>query len=255
MNIKITLSLLLGILSFGLQAQKKSELIAKVSELESTIRTLNDSVSVAQRQIKSANVKAELFQKENTDLRAANNTLLSNLTNFSKISKQNTESVNAALTSLKKKEEQLRVITDTFSENDSVAIAIFTQIKQTMGPEAKAGVSNGSVIISGSFDQLFGSDTAFKLTETGTDWTTKIAEIIKANPDRAVVVEGLNITGEFEVTYAQAAAVANGLSRVDGVNTARIQVVVKDGNFKEGINVKLAPDHTAFYTMVKKEFQ
>ncbi|WP_054557721.1 hypothetical protein [Croceitalea dokdonensis] len=255
MKTRTVLVLLTGICCFTLQAQKKSELIAKVGELENTVRLLNDSISIAQRQIKSANAKAELFEKENTDLRAANNTLLSNLTNFSKISKQNTESVNSALTSLKKKEEQLRVITDTFSKNDSIAIAIFTQIKQTMGPEVKAGVSNGSVIVSGSFDQLFGGDSAAKLTEDGTNWTTKIGEIIKANPDRAVVVEGLNITGELDITYAQAAAVANGLSKTDGVDAGRIQLVVKDGNFKEGINVKLAPDHQAFYSMVKKEFQ
>ena len=236
-------------------AQKKSELIAKVSELESTIMSLNDSVSLAQRQINSSNSKAELFEKENEDLRAANATLLQNLTNFSKISKQNTESVGNALSSLKKKEEQLSVITDTFSKNDSIAIVIFTQVKQTMGPDAKAGVSNGSVLISNSLDGLFGSDSASKLTESGLDWVTKIGAIVTANLNRTIIVEGLNITGEFAVTYAQATAVANGLAQTEGVGPEKIQIIVKDGNFKEGISVRIAPDDSAFYEMVKKEFQ
>ncbi|MFK7814039.1 MAG: hypothetical protein AB8B59_16195, partial [Maribacter sp.] len=157
--------------------------------------------------------------------------------------------------SLKKKEEQLRVITDTFSKNDSIAIAIFTQVKQTMGPDAKAGVSNGSVLISNSLDGLFGSDSSSKLTELGSDWTAKAGEIIKANPDRSIIVEGLNITGEFAVTYGQATAVANELTKTEGLGSERIQVVVKDGNFKEGISIRIAPNHTAFYEMVKKEFQ
>ncbi|MDT0607706.1 hypothetical protein [Croceitalea rosinachiae] len=236
-------------------AQKKSELIAKVSELEKTIMSLNDSVSQAQREINASNSKAELFEKENEDLRAANATLLQNLTNFSKISKQNTESVGNALNSLKKKEEQLRIITDNFSRNDSIAIAIFTQIKQTMGPEVKAGVSNGIVSISNSLDGLFGSDSASTLTESGADWTTKVGAIVKANPDRSIIVEGLNITGEFAVTYAQASTIANRLAKTEGVGSEKIQIVVKDGNFKEGISVRIAPNDTAFYQMVKKEFQ
>ena len=246
----LTFSLVLTTVS----AQKKSELISKIGTLENTIASLNDSISKAQRQVNASNSKAELLEKENTDLRAANATLLQNLTNFSKISKQNNESVSSALSSLKKKEDQLRIITDTFSKNDSVAIAIFTQVKQTMGPEVKAGVSNGSVILSNSLDGLFGSDTGTVLSEPGTEWTVKIAEIIKINPGRAIIIEGLNITGEFANTYVQTAAVANGLIQ-NGVAPEKIDVVVKDGNFKEGINIKLAPSHADFYSMVKKEFQ
>lgn len=252
---KKILLLVISLVAITVQAQKKSELIAKVAELEKSISSLNDSVSKAQRQINASDSKAGLLEKENEDLRAANATLLQNLTSFSKISKQNTQSVNSALTTLKKKEDQLRTITDTFSKNDSLAIAIFTQVKQTMGPEAKAGVSNGSVILSNSFDTLFGSDSGAELTEAGTAWTAKIGELIKSNPNRSIIIEGLNITGEFDVTYAQAAAVASGLTKIEGVGPERIQLVVKDGNFKEGINIKIAPDDGAFYDMVKKEFQ
>ncbi|GMN08990.1 hypothetical protein MTsPCn9_05540 [Croceitalea sp. MTPC9] len=243
------------ITSVVIQAQKKSELITKVAELEKTILALNDSVSVAKRQINASDSKAELFEKENTELRNANATLLQNLTSFSKISKQNTETVNNALTSLNQKEQELNLIRDTFLKNDSITIQLLTQTKQTMGAGAKVGITDGELLISNSLDSLFGSDTAIKLTEGGLAWAKKVGELIKANPDRSVIVEGLNITGEFEQSYNQATAVANGILKTEGIEPNKIKVLVKDGNFKEGVSVRIGPNHKAFYTMLKTEFK
>ena len=106
---------LFSIACLGMQAQKKKDLIAKITQLEQTILELNDSVSVAKRQINVSNSKAELANQEAEELRNANATLLENLTNFSKISKQNTETVNSALSSLNEKEQQLRLISDTYA--------------------------------------------------------------------------------------------------------------------------------------------
>ncbi len=250
-----TFLIVLVFMAFSLHAQKKSELIAKISELETTISELNDSVSVANRQINASNTRAEVLTKENLDLKDANATLLQNLTSFSKISKQNTASVNSALTSLKKKEDQLKVITDTFSKNDSLAIVTFTQIRQSLGAEAKMGVSNGVVVISNSLAELFGSDSESELSEAGIAWVAKIAEVIKTYSNRAITVEGLNITGEFEITLNQTSAIVNELIKTDGLQPEKINMVVKDGNFKEGINIKIGPDHGEFYEMVKKEFK
>ena len=59
-----------------LQAQKKKDLIAEVAQLKDSISGLNDSISKANRQINSSNANAALFEKENTELRDANATLL-----------------------------------------------------------------------------------------------------------------------------------------------------------------------------------
>ncbi|TKD65954.1 hypothetical protein [Flavobacterium sp. ASW18X] len=250
-----TLATALLLIGTAVHAQKKSELITKVSELEKEIVSLNDSLSRVNRTMNTAISKSELLEKENTELKDANTTLLGNLTNFSKISKKNTETVNNALATLSAKEKQMRIITDTFSSNDSTAIAILTQAKQTLGPEATVGIAGGDIVISNSLPTLFGSDSGSALTATGKDWVTRIAEIIKKNPSRTVAIEGLNITGEFDLTYKQVQAVANGLIAIDGIGAEKLQLLAKDGNFSEGVQIRLAPDYKGFYTTMKSEFK
>ena len=144
---------------------------------------------------------------------------------------------------------------DQTRKNDSIAIVILTQAKQTLGPDAKIGVSNGSVLISNSLDFLFGGDTTAVLSEGATEFLDKVGQLIVAHPERAISIEGLNITGEFDLTYTQMLAVANHLLTVEGVTPERLQLLAKDGNFKEGILIRLAPDSTNFYEMVKGEFK
>lgn len=238
-----------------LQAQKKKDLIAEVAQLKDSISGLNDSISKANRQINSSNANAALFEKENTELRDANATLLKNLSSFSQISKQNTETVNKALETLKQKEQQLKFITDDFSRNDSIAIVILTQAKETLGPEAQVGISDGNVLFSNKLDFLFGSDSGTQLTETAATFIDNIAQIIQLHPDRLVSVEGLNITGEFGVTFAQATAVANQLIGTKQLAPERVSVKVRDGNFKEGVLIRLTGDSKAFYKQLKDAFK
>ncbi len=233
-------------------AQKKKDLIAKISELENQISALNDSVSVAKRAINTSNSKAELAEKENGELREANATLLQNLTNFSKISKKNTETVNSALTTLNLKEQQLRNITDTFSKNDSTSIVILTKGKQVLGPDVNIGVSNGDILITNSLTSLFESDQSDILSEIGKMALEKIAQLIAQNPDRQLSIEALNITGDFDVSYLQAVAVANELWKTHQIPAERLRLITRDGNFKEGILIRLSPDYKKFYAMAKE---
>ena len=232
-------------------AQKKKDLIAKITQLEQTILELNDSVSVAKRQINVSNSKAELANKEAEELRNANATLLQNLTNFSKISKQNTETVNSALSSLNEKEQQLRLISDSYAKNDSTAIAILSQSKQILGPNAKVGAANGSILVSNSLTSLFENDLSVVLSEEGKASITKIATLITKNPARQITIEAMNITGDFDVSYNQAVAVANELWKNNNIPAERLQIVTKDGNFKEGITVRFSPNLNAFYNLAK----
>ena len=235
--------------------QKKKDLISQVEQLKDSIALLNDSISKANRQINASDANAKLFEKENTELRDANATLLKNLSSFSQISKQNTETVNKALASLKEKQQQMAFITDDFSRNDSTAIVILTQAKNTLGQEAKVGVSNGDVLFSNSLDFLFGSDSGTQLQPEAASFLTKIGEIIVANPGRKVLVEGLNITGEFGLTYQQSIAVAQALIALEGIMPESVQIIVRDGNFKEGVLIRLTSDAKSFYEKLKTEFR
>ena len=253
--LKITFTCLFLVLSLTTYGQKKKDLIDQVAKLKDSVSVLNDSVSRTARQLNISETNAQLFEKENTELRDANATLLKNLSSFSQISKQNTETVNKALASLKEKEAQLKFITDDFSQNDSTAIVILTQAKQTLGQEAKVGVSNGDVLFSNSLDFLFGSDSETQLKEEAKTFLSKIGEIIVANPNRTVVVEGLNITGEFGLTYQQSVAVASALLSVEGIKPESIGVLARDGNFKEGVLIRLSSDSKSFYEKLKTEFK
>jgi DNA-directed RNA polymerase subunit F len=252
---KTTLVLLVIGSSFSVLSQKKKDLIEEVAQLKDSVMVLNDSISKANRQVNISEANATLFEKENKELRDANATLLQNLNSFSKISKQNTETVNNALASLKEKQEQMGFITNDFSKNDSIAIVILTQAKQTLGQDAKVGIGDGDVIFSNSLDFLFGNDSGTQLTEGAKTLLVKIGEIIVANPDRSISVEGLNITGEFGLTYQQTLAVANALLTVEGVTPESLHILAKDGNFKEGVNIRLSSDAKGFYKKLKSEFK
>lgn len=252
---KITIPYLFLMLCLFSHAQKKKDLINEVAQLKDSVLSLNDSISKAKRQINISEANAKLFEKENTELRDANATLLKNLSSFSQISKQNTETVNKALATLKEKEAQLKFITDDFSQNDSTAIVILTQAKQTLGQEVKIGVSDGDVLFSNSLDFLFGNDQGMELNEAAQSYLFKIGEIIVANPYRTVTVEGLNITGEFGLTYNQAVAVASALLSVEGVKPESVKVLVRDGNFKEGVLIRMSSDSKSFYKKLKTEFK
>lgn len=121
-----------------------------------------------------------------------------------------------------------------------------------MGENAKVGVEAGVIIISNSMNSLFGSDTATELTEEGKTWLAGIANVIKTNPNFKAEVEGLNITGEYGPTYDQVAAVASALVTTLEVPAESIAISAKDGNFKEGINIRLQPDYKAFYAKAKE---
>ena len=252
---KITIACLVVLLTFTLHGQKKKDLINEVAQLKDSIVVLNDSISKANRQINISEANAKLFEKENTELRDANSTLLKNLSSFSQISKKNTETVNKALATLKEKEAQLKFITDDFSQNDSTAIVILTQAKQTLGQEAKVGVSNSDVLFSNSLDFLFGSDDGVVLKEEAKAFLSKIGEIIVAHPNRLITVEGLNITGEFGLTYQQTTAVASSLISMEGIQPERIKTLARDGNFKEGVLIRMSSDAKKFYEKLKTEFK
>ncbi|MEC3964569.1 hypothetical protein [Flagellimonas halotolerans] len=251
MKKKLPLILFLVIASSAF-SQRKSELFAEIDTLKTRISEVEQELAKARREISSANAEAETLKAENITLRDANATLLSNMSNFSELSKQNSDNVDRAMEALARKERQLSGINDMISANDSTAIVSLTRIKQTLGENAKVGVEGGIVVISNSITALFDSDTSSELTEEGKTWLAGVASVIKTNPNFKAEVEGLNITGEYGPTYNQVAAVASALVTTLEVPAESINVTAKDGNFKEGINIKLQPDYKGFYAKAKE---
>ncbi len=243
--------LLLSATYSTVQAQKKSELFAQIEALKSELDSVNGLVTTARKNEKVSTARAESFEVQVVELQDANATLLKNLTSFAEVSNKNSENINSVLASLEEKEGQLKGINDAIASNDSTAIVSLTNAKQTLGENAKIGVSNGALVISESLDMLFGGSTNTAVTPTSESWIGKVAQLLKVNPSMALTLEGLSMTGELPLATQQAAAIAAILQTKFEIDPSRIMVQGKDGNFKEGINFKIHPKYDEFYAMVK----
>lgn len=253
---KKLLSCLLIITSIAtINAQKKSELLEEIDLLNTKLDSVKSVVLEARKNEKIGVSRAASFEEQVKDLQDANATLLKNLNSFAEVSSKNSSAINQALSSLEQKENQLKFIIDRIASNDSTAIVVLTNAKQTLGEEAKIAVSNGAVIISASLDMLFGGSSNTEITTTSEPWIEKFAGILKANPKLLVTIEGLTMTGELDLAAAQANTISGLLQKNYEIDPGRIVTLGKDGNFKEGINLKLHPNYTQFYLMVKENMK
>lgn len=243
---------LFAVLCTSAFSQKKSELLAQLQVQNEQIKYLEQEVTMAKRKVSSSQAEAEALKSENTGLRDANASLLRNLGSFSQLSQKNSENVNKTLVALEHKERQLSKINTIMTTNDSTAVVTLVQTRQLLGESARVEGAEGTVVLSNSLYTLFGSDTSSELTEAGKAWLEKVAKIILAYPGFTTQVEGLNSTGEFETTFDLATAIAKELAVALQIPVERLTVTVKDGNFKEGIRIKLQPDYEGFYTTVKE---
>ncbi|MFS4447420.1 hypothetical protein [Maribacter sp. 2307UL18-2] len=245
--------LLLGLfltLTTSIYAQRKSDLIAEVATLKMKMDSLNTEVTDARKKERVAQTESESFKSQVTELQDANATLLKSLTSFTEVSSKNSSNFNKAMEQLNEKERQLKAINDALAGNDSTALLVLTNAKQTLGENAKIGVSNGMVIISSDLSTLFESDTKATLKTEAEPWIQKIGQLLAAHPSMAVTIEGLSMTGDLDLPAQQASSVRNALQKLE-IAPDRITALGKDGNLKEGVLIKIHPKFDAFYQMVK----
>lgn len=234
----------------NIKAQKKSELIGEIATLKTQLDSVSAEVFDARKNERVAKGEFESYKKQIRELQEANKTLMKSLTSFTTVSTKNSSNFNKAMESLNAKEQQLKGINDAIASNDSTALVVLTNAKQTLGENAKIGVSNGIVIISSGLSSLFGSDTESTIAPEAEQWVQKIGEILTTNPETAVTIEGLSMTGNLELPAQQASAISSALQRLE-IATERITALGIDGNLKEGIVIKIHPKFDEFYLMVK----
>jgi hypothetical protein len=250
----LTILLILFIAAFA-HGQRKSELIAEIAVLKTQLDSVRGEVADARNNERISLAEAESFKTQVTELQEANATLMKNLNNFAEVSNKNTDIVNSAMSSLQAREAQLKSIKDALASNDSTAIVVLTNAKQTLGENAKIGVSNGAVIVSSTLESLFGNTSGKAVSNAAETWLGHVADVLKANPDTGVTIEGLSMTGELDLAAQQASAVAGVLQKKFAIAPERIGAMGKDGNFKEGVTIKIHPKYDAFYSMVKNEMK
>ncbi len=241
--------------SVTLQAQRKSDLIDRIESLRSQLDSVKSEVLDARKNEKVAQARATSFEAQVANLQASNNTLMSNISNFTAVSNKNSDIANSAIESLQATEGKLRSIKNAIASNDSTIIVVLTNVKQTLGEEAKIGVSNGAVVVSADLERLYGSDSGTTLTPEAEVWAEKIADILKSNPTTALDIEGLSMTGDLNVPAQQALALSTVLQSKFAIDPKRITTVGRDGNLKEGIQMRIHPNFDDFYLMVREEMK
>ncbi|MFX0557940.1 hypothetical protein ACOCEA_14160 [Maribacter sp. CXY002] len=251
--IPITLLLLIG--SFNINAQRKSELIEQNQELKFQLDSIKRIISDAKQKEKLAELKASEIQSQVSELQDANATLLKNLNSFAALSSQNSENINKTLATLEIKEAQLKGIVNEVAGNDSTALVVLTNAKQTLGENAKVQVSNGTVIISEKLDYYFADGLGTKLLESAKPLLENIAKIANANPKTIITITGMSITGELDVALDQAATVAALLIKDYGINGERINAKGMDGGLKESLQIRIHPNYEGFYEKSKNDMK
>tara|TARA_R110002049_G_scaffold309170_3_gene517858 strand:+ start:4198 stop:4941 length:744 start_codon:yes stop_codon:yes gene_type:complete len=239
---KITLSTFVILLFTSISfAQKKSDLLFQIENLKDSIAKTNTSLAEAKKSEKVSLAKAELFESQATELQEANKSLLNNLKNFTQVSSQNSKNMERTLVALQTKEAQLSILESTFSKNDSTAIVILTNAKQTLGENASVTVTNGEVVITENTQNLLDA-TKTKVSVNGESFLEKLAKILIANQNSQLTITGktdglLQITNALITTYS---IVPERIS-LNFVSTEVAPVLFK-----------INPDYTRFYTRVRE---
>ncbi len=246
-------------------AQKKKDLLLEIEDLKSELRDTQANLSASQQSEKASLAGAEAANKQVNELRDANAALLKNLNSFAEVSSKNSETVAKALKSLEQKENQLKVVTDALSRNDSIVLVTLATFKNALGGNAKTSVKSGTVIITLPNDYLFGdNDKNYAVKDEATSVLSAVAKTLNANPELNIIIEGNSNALEFkngkildnwDLSSLQAAAVARVLQansldpkrmKVLGRSEYASQSVVETSTF-----IIIDPKYDAFYTLVK----
>ena len=239
----------------AIQGQRKSDLMAEIDSLLIQLSNTEDSLAQSKKEQKTSKILADAYEDQVSELKDANATLLRNLGTFSELSSKNSAALNQALSALSSREKELSKITGELTRHDSLTLALLSDSKKTFGPDAKVKVAGGSLVISESLENLFGSDTGSELKTGSQNWISGIAELLKAHPETQVRIEGLSMVGDLALASKQALAVMNALRKITELKDKPMWVTGRDGNFSEGIDVVLHPDYRKFYAMVKDDIQ
>ena len=249
-----TLLLIAVLLIFqGVHAQNKKELQAEIDNLRSELSAKDEELRAAKNNERISVANAEQFEAQVAELQAANATLLSNIKVFTEASQHRSESIGATLESLREKEAKLKVINDEFNKNDSIALLVLTNFKQTLGEEAQIGVEKAAVTVVLDKSVMFGpSMDSSTLSEDGKVFLDKIAAVLRTNPDTnaTLVIQQDTIT-ESPVYRDRGISMFKSLSQSAEDKTGRINI----SNFKsasESYKIRIHPKLNEFYMRLRE---
>lgn len=269
MNKFYTLIILLVVSFQTINAQKKKDLLEEINQLRQELRVSQGQVDDCQRKEVASQAQVASLEKQVTDLRESNSSLLSNMGSFTALSKKKAENLETSLVSLKLKDKKINAINDAFSKNDSIKLAVLTKFKQAVGSDATIGVQQGAVYLTIPNSLLFGDDDKnYTLQDKSKSLLGRIGAVLVANPDLNIAVEGNSnalkfekyfIKNNWDLSALQAAAVVQSLQEDFKVLPKQMEVLGKSEYGTDGIEtvtrIRVDPGFKDFYVQIKENMK
>lgn len=252
---RIFLPALLAIL-FTTQAfsQRRSELIETVNMLNGTVDSLETELVTTQRELRTAETKANTIAEQNEQLKQTNEGLLENLNKFIMASTEKTSNISRTLETLQKREAQLKQINDSFSTHDSISYLVLTDLKRTLGEDAQIGVEGGAVmIILNNTTSFTTASNQLGMSDNAKDFMNRLAATINKYDTLAVTVESIS-NKSWANAANKAAVVADHLINVNTVGPDRIEAIGKMAE-ADVTYIKLHPRFDHYYLWLREEIK
>ena len=247
-------------------SQNKKELLLWLEERDAEIMELKADLAASKQEAAKYRAEMESVNFQMEELKTTNASLLQNLTSFTELSNQKTENISKSLETLRNKENQLKKISDALTSTDSTTLALLTNFKNTLGTEARTGLSNGAVTI--ILENLFlfkDVDRNHEVVPEAFPVLEKIASVLKDQPELKIIVETNSNALEFkdpkirdnwDLSSLQAASVVRILADTLGIAPVRLQSVGKSEYGFDGIEtstrIRVQPPYEKFYSMVRE---
>ncbi len=244
-KIIVPVILLLMATSF-VQAQKKSDLLKEIDDLNAKLISTQSDLSESQKNEKVSEAKAASFEEQMLSVQKTNASLLNNLNNFTAASTEKSENISRTLTSLKQKEAQLGTIKDILSANDSITLLVLTDFKRVLGENAQITVESGavSVVLTNTF--LFGAGNKTEIVgKEAKDFLGKIASVVNRHSTMNVNIESQG-PEVWELPAKRVASIAQILQKDYDVPQDNLIPVGKPGT-ATSTYIRVYPKFNEFY--------
>ena len=227
-------------------AQKKSDLLKEIDELNAKLKTTQSELAESQTSEKISETKAATFEAQMIEVQKTNATLMNNLNSFTAASTEESDNISKTLTSLKLKEAQLSDIKNVLNANDSIALLVLTDFKKTLGEDAQITVENGAVTVVLKNTFLFGAGNKSEIAgKEAKDFLGKVASVVNNNPSMEVGIESQGPEG-WELPAKRVASIAQILDKDYQVPQDRLFPVGKPGTTTSTV-IRVYPKFNEFY--------
>ncbi len=268
-NIILLASVLL-ISTSSLHAQKKKDLLDEIDKLRKELKTTKGELNDSRKKEKAMLTRVETVEAQVKDLKETNASLLTNMGNFTELSKKKAQNLESSLSSLQEKDKQLKAINDAISESDATKLETLKVLKNALGDKANTiALKNGSVLVTVANTTLFGeSDKSYVIDEKAKSLLGNIAKAINSKPNLKIIVEGnsnaLNIkdksiSDNWDLSSKQAAAVVRTLQNDFKVDPKRMEVLAKSEYGSQSIETStriiIDAKFDEFYNLVKEHMK